>query len=120
MTEVIRMTAEDLDKAYDRWYYTVWADVEGEDQEKIISEVEAALFHMDIATPKQWYTVDGKTINGRYGLRPGYIRNRDRFLMFDHEGMNIRDLACFKLISKDRWFTDIVDNARRLQKNKEE
>lgn len=120
MTDIIRLGADDLDKAYDRWYYTIWADVKDENQEILIDEVETALTHMSIATPKQWYVADGKTINGKFGLRPGYIKNKSEYLMFDHEGMNIRDLACFKLLSKDRWFTDIIDNARRLQKRKEE
>ena len=115
----VRMTAEDLDRAYDHWYYTVWADVKDENQEILIDEVETALTHMSIATPKQWFIVDGKTINGKFGLRPGYIRNKAEYLMFGTEGMNIRDLAVFKLLSEDRWFTDIIDNARRLQKNKD-
>lgn len=115
----IRMTADDLDRAYDGWYYTVRAD-EDENLEVLIDKVETELTHMDIAVPKRWYAVDGRTINGKFGLRPGYIKNKDEFLMFDPEGMNLQDLACFKLLARDRWFTDIIDNARRLQKHKGE
>lgn len=120
---IIRMTAEDLDRAYNCWHYTISIDptADGNDMEAIAGMTDAALAYMGAGIPKQWYIVDGKAVNDKFGLHSSrYIRDKDQFLLFYHGGMDLGRLSRFMYLSKDRWFRDIVDNARRLQKHKEE
>ena len=62
-------------------------------------------------TPTEWHSFTGKDMNEMLRLT-GDNRYPDSlvFLAFPLEGMNIGKLAMFKLMMRDRWFDDIVDN----------
>lgn len=113
MAEIKELGMNEIEQAYDGWYYTVWCNVKNEDQNELIQAIESSLLREDCGTPKQWFKASGEAINQKFGLDGSYIKEDAEFLMFDYEGMNVGKLALFKLAMKDRWFTDIIDNARR-------
>ena len=114
----IELTLENIDQAYDNWYYTILGA--GGDINEWMNGYQDLCDKAEIGTIKQWYRTTGKVLNDKWGLI-GDNRFQDdlTILMFDYEGMNIGKLAIFKLRAGDRWFTDIIDNSVRHSKEEE-
>ena len=68
-----------------------------------------------IGTPVAWYTATGAQVNeyvDPVNWRDAFQSDR-RFLFIPLDGLAIGKLAMVKLAMSDRWFDDIVANARR-------
>ena len=111
--ELIELNNENIDQAYDGWFYTILGC--GGDPKEWMHEYQKLLDYEKIGQVHQWYKTTGKVLNDKWDLT-GNERFKDdlSILMFDYKGMNIGKLAIFKLKMCDRWFTDIIDNSVRI------
>lgn len=112
MNRAIELTTDNIQMAYDKWFYTIVGA--GGDLNDWMDGIQKALDKFKIGKVKQWYFTKGKVLNDKWNLTGTERFNDDlTFLMFDYEGMNVGKLAMFKIKAGDRWFTDIIDNSVR-------
>lgn len=103
-----KLRKEIFEHLYENSAYTI-IGVDG--IQEWIEGVTKLLEQESIGTPTLWYTFLGEDMNEFYSLT-GSNRYPDdlHFLAFDIIGLDIGKLAMFKLVHRDRWFDDIVDN----------
>lgn len=66
----------------------------------------------------EWYVFTGKDLNRFIGTHE--FKNDITILAFPIENLNIGKLSIFKLMMEDRWFCDVVDNAREKYEEEDE
>lgn len=99
------------------WYFIAGA---GGDPQEWVSGYEDLMERQDIGKPMKWYRTNGASVNS-FALsdRASEVAERDRFpgdltcLLFPLDGLNIGQLAIFKVGMQDRWFDDVIGNMRR-------
>ena len=102
---------DDLEAAYEGSYYFIAGT--GSELTEWVTGYEDMLAAQEIGKPVQWFQTTGAAINRFVG-----DDNRDPFpndlvcLLFPLDGLHIAKLALFKLTMENRWFDDVVDNAR--------
>lgn len=107
----------DFEKMYDGSYYTITGC--GGDLNDWKNGYEELLKKEDIGEIKEWEHFTGKEINSFYGLSGNVAYQNDlNFLAFPLDGLDIGKLTIFKIMMKDRWFDDIVDNNLMFMSNK--
>lgn len=107
-------TKELFKKAYEGSYYTIIGCGGSLDEWK---EGLGNLFEKEgIGRPREFYDFTGKDMNEEYNLT-GNNRYADDlvFICFPHDGLNVQKLAIFRLLARDHWFDDIVDNNARRE-----
>ena len=104
-------------KAYKGSYYTIQGC--SGDLEEWKEGYTELLQKEGIGTPKKWHSFKGKDYNDEFQLT-GDNRYPDDLhcLCFPLDGLDVGKLAMFKLIMRDRWFDDIVDNDLRREAEK--
>ena len=108
----IALNEDNIHQAYEGWYYTILGA--GGKMQEWYDGYQDFLNRKGIGTIKQWYSTTGKVLNDRYRLK-GKNRFKDnlKILMFPLDGLDTGKLAMLKITLEDRWFTDVIDNARR-------
>lgn len=109
------MTIEsaDLSRAYKGSYYTILGA--GGDLQEWVDGYGKLLQEAGIQGTPEWFQSTGAKVNEFMGD----VSLSDQFhpdltiLMFDHSDLDTGKLAMFRIEQQDRWFDDIVDNARR-------
>lgn len=101
----------DLQSIYDGSMYTIIGC--GGAISEWVEGYEKLLQKEGIGTPKSWFSFKGKDVNEFSGAEgDDKFKNDLNFLAFELNGLNVSKLAMFKLIMRDRWFDDIIDNIR--------
>lgn len=102
----------DLEAAYAGSWYTIIGA--GGDPQEWVKGYEGMLKEADIGTPAAWYSALGSAVNEYVGPANPQDAFKDdlTFLLFPLDGLVVGKLAMFKLQMEDRWFDDIIQNAR--------
>ena len=70
----------------------------------------------EIGKPVEWFISKGKDVNEEFKLEGVHRFPEDlTFLFFPLDGLNLSELAMFRLRMKDRWFDDLIDNSTRKE-----
>jgi hypothetical protein len=108
----IELETVDLAKANAGSYYTIIGA--GGDLDDWVKGYEEILTQDDIGKPRQWFVATGAQVNDyidRMSWRDAFKADVT-FLMFPNDGLDVGKLAMFRLRMDDKWFDDIVRNAR--------
>lgn len=104
----------DLMKAQDEsWYFIAGC---GGDLAEWVKGYEEAMKAQDIGAPTEWFVAQGWEINDHMGVHPPSPQAFPgdlTCLLFPLDGLALGGLAMFKIAMGDRWFDDVVQNARR-------
>jgi len=101
-----------FDTAYKGSFYTITGA--GGSLEEYRIGYEKALATAGIGKPRRWYNFSGRQMNEHYGLSGDNAYPEDlTFLAFNLDGLNVNELANFKIRVGDSWFDDIVINNAR-------
>lgn len=105
-----------LEQAYVGSFYTIAGA--GGDLNEWVEGYEKLLEEHEIGKPREWFISTGLDVNAFAGL--DLVADRDQFqddltfLLFPLDGLDVGKLAMFKLMMRDRWFDDVIDNMRSL------
>jgi hypothetical protein len=100
-----------LDDAFNGSFYTIIGA--GGELSEWVDAYEKKLAEQDIGKPANWFTCKGKEVNDRFLLSGNNrFQNDLTFLFFPLDGLDVGKLAMFKLAMQDRWFDDVINNAR--------
>lgn len=113
------MDQKDFEKMYNGSYYTITGAGGNLDEWK--AGYEEWLKEENIGKPQEWLTFKGHEMNDYCGLTGDNQYQEDlTFLAFPLDGLDINKLAIFKLKHGDRWFDDIVNNAKARENPEED
>ena len=109
----MNIESADLSRAYKGSYYTILGA--GGDLQEWVQGYGDLLEGAGILGTPKWYSTTGAEVNAFMGdVSLGNQFPEDLvILMFDHSDVDPGRLALFRIQQQDRWFDDIVDNARR-------
>lgn len=109
--------SDDLADAYRGSYYTISGA--GGSLDEWVTNYESLLGEKEIGKPVEWFQTTGESVNAFAATYRGSpILPADRFipdltlLMFPLTDLHVGHLAMFKIIMRDRWFEDIIQNMR--------
>lgn len=106
MVRIIRNP--DLEQLYKNDAYTILGA--GGELQEWFDGYQELLNEKEIGEILEWYVFTGKDLNRFIGTHE--FKNDITILAFPIENLNIGKLSIFKLMMEDRWFCDVVDNAR--------
>ena len=104
------MEKANLQKAYEGSYYTICGC--GGDLKEWTDGYSNLMHEAGIGRPSRFFITKGKDVNDTFGIWADPFPPELKILMFPLDGLNVGKLAMFKLQMGDRWFDDIIDNAK--------
>lgn len=98
-----------LREAYNNSYYTI--EGAGGDLQDWVKWFNNELVKEKIGKPVAWYTAKGSQVNKEFGLKGKWAYPPNfTFLFFPLDGLS-NEISTFKLIHRNRWFDDIINNS---------